>query len=380
MVDPPRVRWYRFQQFEWKRSQKRFPQDRAGVSPPARFGERGHGVTIKDVAQYCGVSISTVSRVLNNHPDVSEEVREKVLDAVRTLHYTPNKSAQDLVRTQADGVGLVVRGATNPFYTPIIRSITSTAESEGYAVVMHQIATNGAELEAAAELANSKRLRGVVLLGGRYDYTKDEAAALTVPFVCCTYTNHYGDLDPQSYSSVAVDDRLEGYRATKMLVERGHRRIAILLDSTSSHSVSERRYKGYGEALAEAGLPLDSALVAETGDFEMATAYQRVCDLVASGSKFTAIFCVADSMAIAAMKALADCGLAVPGDVSVLAIDGIDMSLYTIPTLSTFCQPQETIGRTAAEILNDLLRGRSGNRHVRLGTTLRPGGTVRSLQ
>lgn len=337
-------------------------------------------MTIKDVAQYCGVSISTVSRVLNNHPDVSEEVRAKVLDAVRVLHYTPNKAARDLVRTQSDSVGVVVRGATNPFYSPIIRSFSATAEKEGFAVVLHQIDTDADELAAAAELVNSKRLRGVVLLGGRYDYTKSDVAAITVPFVCCTFTNHFGDLDPEDFSSVAVDDRREGYRATKALIDAGHRRIAVLLDSTDDRSVSQRRYKGYREALLEAGLEPDDALVAATGGFSMADAYRRTRELVDSGVEFTALFCVADTMAMAAMKALTDCGRAVPGDVSVIGIDGIDMSLYTIPTLTTLCQPQETIGSTAAEILNGLLRGTSGNRHVRLGTTLRPGGTVRSLQ
>ncbi|MBQ9320736.1 MAG: LacI family DNA-binding transcriptional regulator, partial [Eubacterium sp.] len=96
-------------------------------------------MTIKDVAEYSGVSVSSVSRVLNDHPDVSESVREKVLEAVRVLHYVPNNSARDLSRTKTDAIGLIVRGAGNPFFTPIIRSIEKCILDAGYTMEILQI-------------------------------------------------------------------------------------------------------------------------------------------------------------------------------------------------------------------------------------------------
>lgn len=334
--------------------------------------------TIKDVAAYCNVAVSTVSRVLNNHPDVSPDTRARVLDAVRVLHYVPNSSARDLVLPQTDSIGLVVRGAENPFFTPVIRAVEGGCEAAGYSMVLHQIPAGADEVAEGAALAMSKRLRGLILLGGRYDYTQQEVSSIGVPFVCCTHTNHFGDLDRTAFSSVSVDDKAEAIRAVQLLLDRGHTDIAILLDDRDDHSISERRYKGYCETLRAAGIEPDDDLVIETGSFEMGAAYRATADFLARRRNFTAIFAIADTMAIAALKALHDAGLRVPEDCSVIAIDGIEMSNYTIPTLSTLSQPQATLGEEAVRILVDVLEGKAGHRHVRLETTLRPGETVGS--
>lgn len=334
--------------------------------------------TIKDIAAVCNVAVSTVSRVLNNHPDVSADTRAKVLAAVSELHYVPNSSARDLVLPQTDSIGLVVRGAENPFFTPVIRAVERGCEAAGYTMVLHQIPTGADEVTEGAALVQSKRLKGVILLGGRYDYTQGEATALGVPFVCCTYTNHFGDLDRSVFSSVSIDDKSEARRATKALVDQGHTKIAVLLDNRNDRSIAERRFKGYREVLEESGIAVDEDLVMETGDFTMPAAYDAVARLIARRRDFTAIFAIADTMAIAAMKALHDAGMRVPEDCSVIAIDGIEMSNYTIPTLTTLCQPQATLGEEAVRTLVDVLEGRAETRHIRLETTLRPGGTVGS--
>ena len=331
--------------------------------------------TIKDIAAYCNVAVSTVSRALNDHPDVSADTRARVLEAVHALHYVPNNAARDLVLPQTDSIGLIVRGAENPFFTPIIRAIERSCEEHGYSMAIHQIPSTADEVEEGARLVQSKRLRGLILLGGRYDYTRSDVSALGVPFVCCTYTNHFGDLDRADFSSVSIDDKAEARRAVNLLIEHGHTRIAILLDSACNRSVSERRYKGYCEALAAAGIPLDEGLVCQTVDFSMEAALAQTQQLLAARPDVTAIFAVADTMAIAAMKAAADAGRSVPGSLSVISIDGIEMSLYTVPTLTTLAQPQAPMGEKAVEILVNVLDGAPAS-HVRLETTLRPGGTV----
>ena len=151
-------------------------------------------MTIKDVAERCGVSVSTVSRVLNNHPDVSDAIRAKVMTVVQELHYVPNNSARDLVRPKSDTIGLVVRGVGNPFFTGVIRAIERAVTEAGYTLVLHQIQSGEDELRAGAELARSKRLLGLILLGGCFDYTPEQIASLELPFVCCTYTNSFGTL------------------------------------------------------------------------------------------------------------------------------------------------------------------------------------------
>ena len=336
-------------------------------------------LTIKDIARACGVSVSTVSRVLNNHPDVSAANREKVLAVVREHHFVPNSSARDLVKTPSDGIGLVVRGVGNPFFTNIIRAVEQACDRAGYTMVMRQIHSGVDELRTAAELAASKRLRGVILLGGCFDYTPQDIARLKVPFVCCSYTNSFGTLRTDEYSSVSINDQKEAYRAVKMLAGRGHRKIAILLESLCDHSVSQLRYKGYCQALEDSGIPLDHDLVEETVAYDMSDGYRGMERLLDRRDDFTAVFVISDAMAIAAMKALHDRGRRVPEDCSVVAIDGIETSAYTIPTLTTLIQPQLEMGEQAVSILVDMIEGKAGNRHIQLDTTPREGGSVRDI-
>jgi LacI family transcriptional regulator len=336
-------------------------------------------MTIKDVAEYSGVSVSTVSRVLNDHPDVSEAVRAKVLSAVAELHYVPNNSARDLVSPQGDSIGLIVRGMGTPFFQPIIHVVEQAVIRAGYTMAFRIISTEDDELKSAARLARSKRLRGLILLGGRFDYSPEETAALGIPFVCCSFTNSFGSLDKSAFSSVSIDDESEAFNAVSLLIESGHRKIAILLDSTSDHSISELRYRGYCQALSEAGIPLDNGLVAETGTFDMASAYKEMNELLDRRDDFTAVFAIADSMAIAAMKALHEHGKRVPEDCSVIAIDGIEMSQYTVPTLTTLAQHQNELGERAVELLVDIIEGRSQCRQLQVATLLRSGGTVRVI-
>ncbi len=337
-------------------------------------------MNIKALAKLCGVSVSTVSRALNGHPDVSEEVREKVLAAAREYHYVPNDAARDLVSRQSEAIGLVVKGIGNIFYTPVIRAMEKAAEAAGCSLVFHQINIDEDELLAGAALARSKKLKGLVFLGGKCDYTPAQTALLTVPFVCCTYRNSFGTLPEDAYASVTADDVRTAYDATKYLLDNGHRQIAILLSGAADGSVGALRYEGYARALREAGIAPKSALVAENPNYSMHGAYNAVTGLLRSGAEFTALFATADTMALAAVRALHDAGRQVPGDVSVIGIDGISVTQYTVPVLTTMVQPAEELGRTAVDMLLDIVNGSSPNRHVTLGAVLRKGESVRRLE
>ena len=333
-------------------------------------------MTIKDIAALCGVSVSTVSRVLNNHPDVSAEVRERVMETVRSTHYIPSDSARNLVRTRSDAVGVVVRGTDNPFFSQVLKTLEDRISQAGYTMVLHQISTCDDELQAGAVLERDKRLLGILFLGGDSSYTPADTAVLNVPFVCCTYDNSYGSLGEEDYSSVSVDDRREACIAVRELIRRGHRRIAALVSETGDRSISQLRYNGYCQALEEAGIPLDPELVVESGNFQMPEAYDAMTALLRRRRDFTALFAISDAMAVAAIKALDDAGLRVPEDCSVIGIDGIVMSNYARPTLTTLVQPAEQIAEAGVRILVDMIEGRGGNRHVQVSAQLRPGHSV----
>lgn len=345
------------------------------ASCPGRVWE----MTIKDIARQCGVSVSTVSRVLNEKPDVSPAVRAAVLEAVRSSNYVPNNSARDLVKLSSDAVGLVVKGVSNPFYSDIIKAVEREIDAAGCTMVMQQIDISEDEVARGASMEREKKLRGLILLGGRSDYSAEDLGTITVPFVCCSFTNSFGTLSRSEYSSVSVEDAETAARAVRELHRLGHRRIAALVSETDDRSISELRYRGYAKALREFGLEPDPALVACAGSFGMRDAYEATMRLLDSGAEFTAIFCISDMMAIAAIKALEDRGRSVPGDCSVIGIDGLEFSEYTRPTLTTLVQPRERMGAESVRILLDMIEGRGGNRQVMLETELRPGDSVRAV-
>lgn len=333
-------------------------------------------MTIKDVAAYCGVSVSTVSRVLNDHPDVRDDVRERVQEAIRACNFIPNNSARSLVSSRSTAIGVVSRGIDNPFLSSLIRVLGREIHRRGYTMVLQQIPTSADEVRTAAELEREKKLLGVIFLGGRFNYTEQELRQLTVPFVCCTYTNTFGDLREDAYSSVSIRDEEESLKAMEHLMAHGHRHIAVLLDSAEDNSIGQLRFQGYRLALEKHGIAYDPALVALTGTYDMKSAYDGVCALIDGGADFTALMVISDALAMAAMKALSDRGRQVPEDCSVIAIDGLDMTNYTVPTLTTLCQPADEMARESVEMLTDIIEGTGVHRHKLAETVLRPGGSV----
>lgn len=335
-------------------------------------------MTIKDIARACGVSVSTVSRVLNNRPDVSDDVRGKVLRAVEDSGYIPNNSARDLVRSRSDAIGVIVRGMGNLFFADMLKTVSREIETSGYTMVLHFIDSDADEVKAGAILEREKKLRGLIFLGGRFDYTPAELALVGVPYVCCSFTNCFGSLKEEDYASVSIDDYMTAYKAVEKLIELGHLRIAAVVPSCSDRSISELRYNGYLAALREHGIDFDSRLLVETGGcFGMAETYDGARRLVESGADFTALFALSDTTAIAAMKALEDHGVRIPEDVSVIGIDGLSVSEYVSPTLTTMIQPAEEMGRESVRILLDMLEGREKPRHLLLPARLRQGASVR---
>lgn len=337
-------------------------------------------MTIKDIAKTCGVSVSTVSRVLNGRPDVSEEIRKKVLQEVESCRYIPNNSARDLVRSRSDAIGVVVRGTDNLFFSQVLKALSQEIDRRGYTMVSRYIDSDADEVQAGAVLEREKKLRGLVFLGGRFDYTPAELAPVRVPYVCCSYANDFGSLPEDAYSSVSIDDRLTAYRAVEKLIHMGHRRIAALVPSCRDHSISELRYRGFRAALQEHDLAFDPALLMETGGcFTMPETYAGMCRLLESGTDFTAVLTLSDTTAIAAIKALEEHGRRVPEDCSVIAIDGLEVSAYLCPTLTTMVQPAEAMGRESIRILADILENGAPPQHLRLEARLREGASVRPL-
>lgn len=339
-------------------------------------GGEGRGLTIRDIAKLCGVSVSTVSRVLNDRPDVSPEVRQAVLEVIRRTNYTPRNSARSLAQPRLNAIGVIVRGGANQLYVEVIKQIEKEIGAAGYATVVHQIGETEDEIKLAAIMEREKNLCGLILLGGRTDYTAAELGLIGVPFVFSAFTNSSGTLSPWEYSSVCVDESAAAESAVLRLLALGHRDIAALVSCPGDRSMGERRLLGYTRALEREGIAPRRELIIEAGSFQPQDAYDAVSRLIDSGERFTALFAIADTMAVAAIKALEDRGIGVPAQCSVISMDGLTMSEYSIPSLTAVIQPAERIGEESVRVLLDLVNGRAGHTHVTLETDFRPGASI----
>lgn len=178
---------------------------------------------------------------------------------------------------------------------------------------------------------------------------------------------------------MSIADEEEACRAVTELYRCGHRRIAALVSGTEDRSISQLRYQGYVRALAAHGLPLEQELVIEAGSFDIRQSYLAMQRRLLAGAQFTALFAISDNMAIGAMRAMREAGRRIPEDCSVIAIDGLTISDYINPALTTLCQPMEHMGRRSVEILLDMVEHRGGPIRETAHTTLRTGESVRDI-
>lgn len=329
--------------------------------------EDGAEITIKDIARICGVGVSTVSRAINNHPDINPATRKAIMDTIEKYGYIPNNSARNLKRTDAKCIALLVKGLTNPFFARMIRIIEEAVEKKHYSLVLRHVEFLEDEVEVALQLVKEKRLRGIVFLGGYFSHSEDKLSKINVPFVLATAGCVPGNMNRQSYSSLAVDDEKEGYAMTRYLISQGHKKIAIIAAETSDESVGQLRLQGYKRALLESGITLDEELVCPMKQdieyYTMENGYVTATELLERRQDVTAIFAISDVLAVGVCRAIKDKGLMIPKDIAVAGYDGIDMGQYYNPSISTIRQPVDDIAKDAINLLFQIISGKQKHQH-----------------
>lgn len=315
-------------------------------------------ITIKDIARICGVGVSTVSRALNNHPDINPETRQKIMDVVSEYDFVPNSSARNLKLTESNSIAILVKGMTNPFFTTMIKIMEEEIQRKKYSMEMRHVDSETDEVEVAVELVKEKKLKGIVFLGGYFNHSEEKLARIGVPFVLSTIST-VGEYDG-SHSSVSVDDVAESYKMVDYLCKKGHKRIVILTAPVEDISIGKLRTKGYLDALKDNGItPSDDWIVRadKCGDvYTMGNGYEMMKKLLKKGFDATAVYAISDTIAIGAIKALTEAGKRVPEDVSVAGFDGIEMGFYCTPAITTIRQPIEEIARETVKKLFDVIR------------------------
>lgn len=327
-------------------------------------------ITIKDIAKQCGVGISTVSRAINNHPDINPETRKKIMEVIEETGFIPNNSARNLKRTDAKCIAVLVKGITNPFFSNMIRIIEEETQRRKYALVLRHVEAHEDEVDVALELEKEKRLRGIVFLGGRFAHSEEKLSKLNVPFIFSTIgvdiTDRIGRVE---FSNIAVDDKLESKKMTEYLLELGHRNVAIIVEKPE-RPVGRLRMEGYREAYEERGLVVSEDMICYVQDdidsYSMANGYITAKKLMESemGEKVTAIYATSDSLAIGACRAVLEAGKKIPEDISVAGYDGIEMGEYYNPKLTTIKQPVEEMAKKTIRLLLDVIGERQEHQQI----------------
>lgn len=322
--------------------------------------------TLKDVAQHVGVSVSTVSRVVNNDTSrqINAETKSKVWQAVRELGYAPNESARRLVRNETEQsrkatkqIGCIVAAEhlrdEHPYFSPILNGFNKKMIEAGYSIAFIHTAEELAEEAALHRIAQEARVDGVMIIGWIQQSIIEYLKALQIAVVGISTT---GD------GIAVIDyDRISAAKsAVEHLLEQGHRQIGFIGGFGHNGKLdSEERYQGYKFALYEAGIPLNKQWIIDTR-WIVDQSYEQMTALLQhdEGAEMpTAMFSASDLLAIPAMRAVIAQGKRIPEDIAFIAMDNIELAQYTSPPLSSVHVPKQEIGAVAAKTMFDQLQG-----------------------
>lgn len=311
-------------------------------------------ITIRDIARFAGVSTATVSRVLNQKPDVDPLTRERILRIMQERAFVPSITASRLAGGRSRLIGVLIPSLTWPLIPEIMRGVSEMLIQSPYELLLYSITREQDRNEKdlgdvidrilATELATSL----LAVFPGQSVQHLTRLHEQGFPVVMIDDQEK-----PTSIPWVGADNRMGGYAATRYLLELGHRRIAHI-QGPLKYLVSHERYQGYCEALREAGITPQSALVME-GDFMPSGGRTCASKLLALEDRPTAIFAANDQMAYGVLAEAAEYGLRVPEDLSVIGFDDIPLSAHTQPALTTVRQPFYEMGQRAIALLLSLL-------------------------
>lgn len=329
-------------------------------------------VNIKDVAKLANVSISTVSRVINNAPNLKPETRKAVEEAIRKLNYTPNRVAQNLGGKYFNSIGVLSTRSSNqafgnPYFSIVVQSISQVCERYNHDIMLNFSSDEKGELEKCLSMINGKVVKGFILLSSRLNHVLvEKLLELDFPFVVIGKVLDE-ELANKVYT-VDTDNFKDSKEAVNYLIRLNHRRIGCV-HAPLKYVVSKERLDGYIEAHKENNLPINYALVAD-GGYTVNDAYEATKKILSSPVRPTAIFATDDIKGFGVFKALNEAGLRIPDDVSLIGHNNYDIAELTQPPLTTIDVPIQQLGTIAAQVLFDLINGKQPSKRTILETKL----------
>jgi LacI family transcriptional regulator len=305
-------------------------------------------VTMSDVARQAGVSLMTVSRVINHKGDVSSETRQRILEIISSLGYRPSAIARSLATRETCTIGLVIPDITNPFFADITRGVEHLAYSRGYQVFLCNSEEDTQRELAVIQSLEEKRVDGLILCSSRLDEEKLGNVVANLPAVVLI-NRRLHKTDEDVFDSVILNDERGGWLATHHLIQTGHERIGFLAGPPASYSGAGRR-KGYLTALQQADLsPVESWI--SNCQPSVDGGYKATHDMLALFPQLTGLFCFNDLVAVGALQACEELGRRVPEDLAIVGHDDIPLAALVSPALTTCRVPRYELGATAVNAL-----------------------------
>lgn len=311
-------------------------------------------VTIYDVAKESGFSITTVSRALNNYPDVSKKTKKLILETADKMGYFPNSIARSLTMKKSFTLGVIFVedlgiGMNHPFFSVVIEGFKRRAEKFGFDLVFINRFI-GKEEKSYIDHAYYRGVDGIVVVCS--DYGTPEVVKLIESPLPSVVLDIYSDQTNVIYSNNAYGCEL----VIDHLYSLGHRKIAYIATEEGSFA-SKERLKGYKFAIDKNGLPINDAYIVSGGHFSYEAGYHAMNELIALDDPPTAVFASSDTLAIGAIKAMKNAKIKVPDDISIVGFDDIELADHITPGLTTIRQNMELMGRRAADLLINQING-----------------------
>jgi len=306
---------------------------------------------IRQVAEKAGVSVATVSRVLNQQDTVSAKTRIKVEDAIKKLNYEPSLLGRNLRTSESRLLLVLIPKISNPFYFEIIKGIETTAISQSYNILLCETDSNPERENIYFNLVRKKMADGIISMDPAVNMeTLIELSKRHNIIQCSEYAMDSG------IPYVTIDNETAAYKAVKYLLKIGHQKIA-LINSNEKYLYARQREAGYMKALQEQNIPVQEEYICYSQQLDFEYGQQAMRKILHVDDRPTAVFAVSDLLAIGALKEIHSNGLRVPEDIAVVGFDKIDFSNMTHPTLTTIAQPMYKMGTIAAQMLMDKIKG-----------------------
>ena len=322
--------------------------------------------TIKDVAKMAGVSTTTVSHVINKTRFVAKETEEAVMQAIKSLKYSPSAVARSLKVNTTKSIGMIVTTSESPYFAEIIHAVEDHCYRQGYSLFLCNTQNDPEKIKNHVEMLTKKRVDGLLVMCSEYtQHSLDVLSSFSsVPMVVM-------DWGPNTDTDIIEDNSFTGgYLATKHLIDCGHKAIGLIageLDKTTART----RYEGFVKAMNETNLPIHENWIME-GFFEPEDGYECMNKILAQDSLPTAVFCCNDVMALGAISAITEKGLRVPDDISIIGYDNIHSSRFYAPPLTTIHQSKSRLGAQAVNLLFERIANKDNDNHEKHRIAIHP--------